>query len=160
MFMIQRKFMIHRKSWNIYIRVYRFTKGIRQGKLTNDLVKSYLKNRQQFVSISVYHKGPSWSPYVKDMLSSCPNMQLIHYADDTVSCFVKSRSETTKSLVTVQSIICKCPKTSYMIFGNHDLPPGYDFEINNESLSRSETAKFLGIQIDSKLNFKCQTEKV
>ena len=45
-----------------------------------------------------------------------------------------------------------------MIFRNHDLPPGYDFVANSQPLTRSETAKFLGIQIDSKLNVK--TEKV
>ena len=51
-------------------------------------------------------------------------------------------------------------KSSYMIFGNHDMPPGYDFVISSQPLSRSEIAKFLGIQIDSKLNFKSQTDKV
>ena len=155
--------------------------------VANDWIKSYLTNRQQFVSIEGSNspksdvclgvpQGSVLGPllflvYVNDMFSSCPNMQLIHYADDTTAfCSAKTTGEL---ITTVNSnlkllnlwlqsnrLSLNVQKSSYMIFGNHDLPPGYDFVINSQPLTRSETAKFLGIQIDSKLNFKCQTEKL
>ena len=152
---------------------------------TNEWFKSFLGNRMYSVSIdgclsSSYvsrlgvPQGAVLAPslfiiYVNDMFRACPNLDVIHYADDTTA-FVRG-----KNLIELQRVInlnleyidtwlmcnrltLNIQKSSYMIFGRNS--ESLNISIRNISLNSVETIKFLGVIFDKHLNFKLHYEKV
>ena len=54
----------------------------------------------------------------------------------------------------VNKLSLNLSKTSYMLFGNNSLSANIDIKINGVNIDRVRVAKFLGVLIDEKLNWK------
>ena len=57
-------------------------------------------------------------------------------------------------LVCCKQVSLNVSKTSYMLFGNNSLSTNIDITINGVNIYRVRVAKFLGVLIDEKLNWK------
>ena len=151
----------------------------------NDWFKSFLGNRMYFVSIDGYvsesyesrlgvPQGAVLAPslfiiYINDMFRACPNLDVIHYADDTTA-FARGKNLAELQQVINQNLnyidnwlICNrltlnIQKSSYMIFGGNN--DSLDISIRNISLCKVDNIKFLGVIFDKNLNFKLHYEKV
>jgi exonuclease III len=149
-----------------------------------ELIKSYLSDRAQAVtvknSISEYlpinHGVPQGSilgpwlfnAYVNDLSYYLRNNPPIQYADDTTmidedkdldSLFVKV--QITLNLFCDWSVVnylsLNTKKTKYMLFSkNTPIGPMIPLTIRTDQLEQVNVIKFLGVHIDSKLNFKNQ----
>ena len=149
--------------------------------------RSYLSLRKQYVSID-----DSFSPlsdvrlgvpqgsvlgpllflvYINDMYTSCPQLRLVHFADDTTA-FATNKCDTRLNQILnseLQSIVTwlRCnrlslniSKTSYMAFGPSSHNTDLGLSINGIMIDQVTQFKFLGIVIDSNLNFKHQIDVV
>jgi hypothetical protein len=155
--------------------------GIRGAAL--DLIKSYLSGRAQVVtvknsiseSLPINHGVPQGSilgpwlfnAYVNDLSYYLRNNPPIQYADDTTmmnedkdldSLFVKVQE--TLNLFCDWSVVnylsLNTNKTKYMLFTKSSpIGPMIPLLIRTDQLEQVSVIKFLGVQIDSKLNFKC-----
>ena len=98
-------------------------------------------------------------------MHKCTNLKLIHFTDDsTAFMFHKDITYLTSlvnsELIKIDEWICSnklslnANKTFYSLFSNKKpiLPP--DIFIRNTKIARSSCQKFLGVQLDEKLNFK------
>ena len=146
---------------------------------------SYLRDRNYYVNIgdaesSLYRlnigvpQGSCLGPllfnlYINDLYVSCPNLNLVHYADDTTAfisgsdpyILVNSLNVDLQSIhkwLQCNRLTLNVKKSAYMIFGNNNFVP--NLKIGNETVSKVDEAKFLGIIIDSKLTFKHHFENV
>ena len=151
--------------------------------IANDLFKSYLRSRKQFVTLDeIEHSNlfqiktgvPQRSTlgpllfllYINDLIN-CTSVTSILFADDTclsfsASCPTKLIDDINTKLNTVYywmkaNKLCINPQKSTVVL----IPSKPNLQINscgilynNEKISVCKSAKYLGVQIDSDLNFK------
>ena len=149
------------------------------GGVAHNWISSYLSNRSQFVcyneclsdllNISCgVPQGSILGPklfilYINDLFNVSRLVKYILSAHDTnLFCADKNINQLVTTVLTVLDKLCiwfavnklslNVLKTSYMLFGN--LNAQFDITINGISISRVRVAKFLGILIDEKLNWK------
>jgi len=149
---------------------------------------TYLKDRTQYVRIrgtdselrslsAGVPQGSVLGPllflvYINEMSNVCPDLKCIHYADDTT---VYVSDSDAQSLVTrVNSglanlggwlknnkLVLNVTKTNCMLISNNfssgDLPP---ISIDGRIIDIVECIKFLGVYIDSNLNFRRHVDVV
>ena len=154
---------------------------------TNDWFASYLSNRNQRVNVGEHFsefsnidigvpQGTVLAPllfliYINDMHNAVSEMQLIHFADDTTAVQTGSNlnnliNDVNIQLEKIDKWLCtnrlslNISKTTYMIMSNRITHVNSDIIIRNNIVSRSSSAKFLGIDIDDKLTFKPHTDNV
>ena len=145
------------------------------------LLKSYLSNRHQFVTVSGHKsqtkevsigvpQGSVLGPllfliYINDLPQSTKNMKSILFADDT-TLFTSHRDIHTLSknmsddLTMVKEwLIANCltlniNKTYYMLFTTRSVPDDIRVMNGEQTLERRLSGKFLGVTLDDKLTFK------
>ena len=151
--------------------------------IANDLLKSYLRSRKQFVTLDeIEHsdlfqiktgvpQGSTLGPllsllYINDLVN-CTSVTYILFADDTclsfsASCPTKLIDDINTKLNTVYywmkaNKLCINPQKSIALL----IPSKPNLQINssgilynNEKISVCKLAKYLGVQIDNDLNFK------
>lgn len=151
-----------------------------------DWIKSYLTNRKQFTSFKNENsylqtikcgvlKGSILGPllfiiYVNDITMVSSNSSLVMFADDTNIFFNDSDTQCLERTVCHElalyfdwfasnKLSLNISKTNYMVFNlpstqNHD----FKLTINNIPLKPASSVNFLGVYIDSKLNWNNHME--
>lgn len=149
--------------------------------------RSYLTNRSAYVSLGGVKServdltmgvpqgsvlGPVlFNLYINDMSKSCGPLNCIHYADDTTLYLSHSSAVVLSSLISdsLKSLECwlqanrlslNVNKTSYMVISNlcnDNFSPVF---MGNVELNRVLSCKFLGLTIDSNLNFKLHVDNI
>ena len=157
--------------------------------VANDWFRSYLKNRKQFVSISgcqsnitnVDYGVPQGSVlgpllfliYINDLHQAIKYAKTRHFADDT-NLLIKNNSlkQLKKHLnldlrslcnwLKANKISLNCSKTELLIFRHPNKQINYDLKIkiNGKRLIPSEFVKYLGILIDSHLNWSHHSDSL
>ena len=154
--------------------------------LPHKWLNSYLSNRVQYVSVGGVRSGllrmstgvpqgsilgPTlFNLYINDMSYSTTKLSFIHYADDTtlfrqfsnISIIDDINSGLTEF---DQWLICNklslnISKTFYMIFSNSISDFPNPPSIRGTSLSKADSVRFLGIMLDSKLNFSIHINNI
>ena len=142
-------------------------------------ISSYLSNLSQFVCYNEFHsdllniscgvpQGSILGPklfilYINDLCNISRLVKYILFADDTnLFCADKNINQLVTTVSTVLDKLCiwfavnklslNVSKTSYMLFGNSNAD--FDIATNGISINRVRVAKFLGVLIDEKLNWK------
>ena len=164
------------------------TKLYRYGFRSNafDLIASFLSNRTQSVliqnSISTplpiecgVPQGSVLGPllfllFIND-LPSISNFSSSLFADD--ACLFLCNSSPTNLEIQVNSELAKISnwfknnkltlnynKTFYMIFSTKKINYNFEIKIDNSVICEKQTVKYLGINIDAKLNWKCQIARL
>ena len=148
--------------------------------LANNWVCSYLENRRQYVCINDSNSecldvkcgvpqgsilGPAlFILYVNDMCNVSKSLKYILFADDTNLFYAgKDLDEVCKIIsrelnilhiwFQVNKLSLNVAKTNFMIFGNKRFEENYMISINGMNINRVYVTKFLGVHIDSKLNW-------
>jgi len=161
--------------------------GIRGTAL--NLFKSYLSNRSQFVSINgvssnkaiVKHGVPQGSVlgpllfliYINDLHTAIRYSVTHHFADDTNlinfnKSIVNLNNQMKKDLwylwfwLNANKISLNACKTEYVLFKSPTKSHGHDFKlkIGGEKIRPSNHIKYLGVLIDSNLNFRPQINDI
>ena len=153
------------------------------------LMKSYLKERSQYVSYGGFEserglvecgvpQGSVLGPlffllYVNDMVNVSDELELVLFADDT-NIFCKGRSHAElfskanrglhklSQWFRCNKLTLNLKKTEYVYFGGPGgriVPPG-GLSIGGESIKRVEGARFLGVWVDEGLRWTSHIEKV
>ena len=150
--------------------------------ISNNWFRSYLTNRQQYVTINGEDsnlrimkfgvpQGSVLGPllfliYINDLYLSIKHSTARHFADDTCL-LIKNKSlkrikkllnQDLKSLnawLKANKISLNASKTEILIFRHHNKPINYDLKIklDGKRLYPSKFVKYLGILIDSQLNW-------
>ena len=164
-----------------------FKLGIRG--VCHDWFRSYLEERQQYVSVSDCKSGKRsvktgvpqggiispllFSIYVNDMCKSSNKLCFTHFADDT-NVYVQGgnlqelESTLNEELARIDEWLCcnrlslNIDKTYYMIFSNGRISDGIDVKIRDIAIEKAEddVVKILGIMIDDKLNFNVHVKGI
>ena len=151
----------------------------------NTWLKSFLTGRKQFVSIGNSNseiretfmgvpQGSTLGPicfilYIADMKNCLAIMKAVHYADDSTLYLnidrnsdgtetINSELESLNKWLTTNKLLLNTNKTRYMIIHNRIEPPNLNLLIDNVSIARVTSHKFLGIFIDDKLKFDVHTQ--
>ena len=149
--------------------------------MAHNWIRNYLSNRSQFVCFDGFHsnllniscgvpQGSILGPklfilYVNDLCNISKLVKYILFADDTnLFCANKNINQLITTVSSVLDKMCtwfavnklslNVLKTSYMLFGNNTLSANIDITINGVNIDRVRVAKFLGVLIDEKLNWK------
>ena len=154
----------------------------------HDLIKSYLENRKHFVQVGTERSQASdlqygviqgsvlgplfFNIYINDIFTLNLKGKLQLYADDAVLLYTSINPAELQTcmqhdLCLINEWFCanflaiNTKKTHFMIFGQNanDLP-NIDIKLNHESINRTYTTKYLGLTIDSKLDWKPHIESV
>ena len=156
-----------------------YMQGVRGNSL--QWIRSYLSNRQQYVSINEstssvlpinigVPQGSILGPllfilYINDMCRCSNILSFIHFADDT-TVFIRGDNldslydTMNNELKKIDSWLCSnklslnISKTSFMVHSNKSKTTDKSLLIRNTNISLVHTAKFLGILIDDELKFK------
>ena len=157
--------------------------------LANNWFKSYLTNRQQFVSINGFNskkqimkfgvpQGSVLGPllfliYINDLHKAIKFSTVHHFADDTnllvtgknLAVIQKQVNHDLKSLCTwlrANKISLNASKTELIIFRDpkKKLSQDLKIKINGKRLTPSKFVKYLGIYIDCHLNWKTHQTKI
>ena len=143
-------------------------------------LKSYLENRQQFVTINgkdsskkaIQYGVPQGSIlgpllfviYINDIPEICKFAKFILYADDaniivTGNNMIEIREQVTElcnvllNWVDSNGLALNLKKTTYMIFSRRKLDSDFNLSIANTPILRKHEARFLGVIIDDKLTW-------
>ena len=148
--------------------------------IPNQLLRSYLSDRMQRVKIGdVYStwkevnigvpQGGIISPllfllYINDLSNVSHELNCILFADDTT--IYQADSKLDQLCTNISNNLCKISewceinrlsfnlsKTFAMIFNNYRYTPESKINLNNSEIAFESEGRFLGIYIDSKLNF-------
>ena len=150
-------------------------------------LKSYLSDRKQYVKLNTstsdllplvcgVPQGSVLGPilfilYVNDICNVSNILKLILFADDT-NLFISGRdlpslchiitNELTKMYkwFNVNKLSLNVSKTNFMVFSNKKVNQELNILINNMRIEQVENTKFLGVQIDNKLNWKAHIVKL
>ena len=149
--------------------------------LAKDWVCSYLESRRQYVCINDSNSdcldvkcgvpqgsilGPAlFILYVNDMCNVSKSLKSILFADDTNLFYAGKDLDEVCKIVSrelnilhiwfkVNKLSLNVAKTNFMIFGNKRFEENYMISINGMNINRVYVTKFLGVHIDSKLNWK------
>lgn len=152
--------------------------GIRGNAL--EWMKSYLQNREQYVSISGRNsikrqlsygvpQGSILGPllfiiYINDMPKVHKLAKFVLYADDAniiltgknieeIHQQVELLTKTLTDWVDCNGLKLNLKKTCFMIFSPHKTNIEYDLRMSNVNIERKSTARFLGVLINEKLNW-------
>ena len=146
-------------------------------------MRSYLYNRQQFVSFDDFNsdklniicgvpQGSILGPklfilFINDICNVSKNLKFIIFADDTnIFCSGKNINELLlmvnlelQKLCTwfsVNKLTLNISKTNFMLFTNHNVQSPSDIKIciKGQNIERVKVTKFLGVLIDEKLSWK------
>lgn len=146
------------------------------------LIKSYLSNRKQTVRIGTQNSKPEiidtgvpqgtilgplfFILYVNDLLTSMPEEAILSYADDTAVVAtgktwteVENKMNNYLNLISIwlrlNKLTLNIQKTVYITFGSYcdSVPKDFDIKINNESIERVLSTKYLGIIIDMNMKW-------
>ena len=157
--------------------------------VANDWIKSYLSNRKQFVQVNNIRsdlldilcgvpQGSILGPklfilYINDICNVSDLMRFILFADDTnifrsgcnLNVLANEISEELGKLqvwFNVNKLSLNIQKTNYMLFGrNMSLSSSeLSIQINGKDIEKVHCTKFLGVLIDSKLNWYDQINRV
>ena len=161
--------------------------GVR-GK-AHDLLKNYLTDRQQTVRLQNFMsdtreitvgvpQGTILGPllfilYVNDLLVNMPRGATLSYADDTAiiaagKTWSETQSETNKLLegvnkwLVLNKLSLNLNKTVFMTFGNYydSVPDIIEVKINDRTIKRVESNKYLGINLDYKVKWDLHIDSV
>ena len=148
--------------------------------LAKDWVCSYLESRRQYVCINDSNSdcldvkcgvpqgsilGPAlFILYVNDMCNVSKSLKSILFADDTNLFYAGKDLDEVCKIVSrelnilhiwfqVNKLSLNVAKTNFMIFGNKRFEENYMISINGMNINRVYVTKFLGVHIDSKLNW-------
>ena len=148
---------------------------------------SYLSGRSQYVCISdvessIEHisvgvpQGSTLGPllfllYINDMHRCSKLLKLIHFADDTTAFHREPDVDLIKrdiegELVSVAQWLManrlsfNVNKSTCMVTSNRDVPDNFVIYCDGLKLKRVEKAKFLGVLVDEKINFKSHISKL
>ena len=149
--------------------------------LAYEWMKSYLTNREQFVSVGGKDsdtstleygvpQGSILGPllfiiYINDIPNLFKNAQFILYADDanifiTGSNILDIKQQVTKlgdelvKWVNCNGLALNLKKTNYIIFSRSKLDGDLSLTINNETIARKKEARFLGVIVDENLTWE------
>lgn len=155
--------------------------------ISNDLIKSFLSNRMQYVKYDTalskqshigigVPQGSCLGPllynlYVNDIHSNFLNCHLVMYADDTVFTACDNNSAALEQFMndTLKQIFQWClknklvintDKTEWMLFSNKKLLHPLELKINNSILDQTDSFKYLGFTMDSRCTFRHHIEIV
>ena len=148
--------------------------------LAKDWVCSYLESRRQYVCINESNSdcldvkcgvpdgsilGPAlFILYVNDMCNVSKSFKSIIFADDTNLFYAGMDIDEVCKIVSrelnilhiwfqVNKLSLNVAKTNFMIFGNKRFEENYIISINGMNINRVYVTTFLGVHIDSKLNW-------
>ena len=102
--------------------------------------------------------------YVNDMCNVSKSLKSILFADDTNLCYAGKDLKEVCELVSrelnilhmwfqVNKLSLNVAKTNFMIIGNKRYEENYMVSINGMNINRVYVTKFIGVHIDSKLNW-------
>ena len=158
--------------------------------LANDWLKSYLSDRHQRVAFNNILSNPAnitcgvpqgsilgpllFLLYINDLPLCSKTPNFILFADDTNILFSHSDPKVLESLINTElkiisnwfklnKLSLNIKKTNYMIFKNkHSNKPNINIDINIDEtpILQVDTAKFLGLLIDSNLSWNSHTQHV
>ena len=157
--------------------------------VANKLIKSYLRDRTQYVQYGGYEsergvvecgvpQGSVLGPlffllYVNDMVASCKELELVLFAEAT-NIFAKGKTpvelfskvnEGLRSLCkwfSFNKLTLNFKKTEYVYFGGTGgrvVPPG-GLQIGTEQVRRVEGVRFLGVWVDEGITWNGHIDKV
>ena len=149
----------------------------------NKLLKSYLSNRKQYVSINGQDsdvkdvtcgvpQGSSLGPllfllYINDLRMCLSETSCGHFADDTFILFHSKKPKTIETIVNTElkevvkwlrlnKLSLNAAKTELIFFHSHNHPLNYDnisIKMNGYKLTPVDFIKYLGMYIDKFLNW-------
>ena len=149
--------------------------------MANNWLESYLDSRKQFVSLNGCNsdllnvkcgvpQGSILGPklfilYINDICNVTKILNFILFADDTnIFCSGKDLKSLCKTVskeldklnvwFAVNKLSLNVSKTNFILFGNRKYNEDIDITINNVKIDRVYVTKFLGVLIDSNLNWK------
>jgi len=154
-----------------------------------DWAKSYLTNRQQFVTVNEMNSdkrriecgvpqgsvlGPKFFLiYINDISHISDLLKFILFADDTtILCSQDNINDLIKTANTELNKLChwfsanklslNLTKTNYMLFSTKHLAINNEHTISmcNTDIARVDACKFLGVYIDDKLNWTKQSSQI
>ena len=148
--------------------------------------QSYLSSRLQYVeiqgvkstlkpSVCGVPQGSVLGPllfliYINDMHLCCKHLKVINFADDSTAYLTRDNArsaipvvnydlEKLDEWVCANKLSLNTSKTAYTVFTNQSLSDMPDVIIRNTEIAACQKQKFLGIILDSKLNFKEHIDK-
>ena len=149
--------------------------------MANSWLESYLDSRKQFVSLNDCNsdllnvkcgvpQGSILGPklfilYINDICNVTKTLNFILFADDTnIFCSDKDLKYLCETVsieldkinlwFAVNKLSLNLSKTNFILFGNRKHNEDIDITINNVKIDRVYVTKFLGVLIDSNLNWK------
>ena len=144
-------------------------------------IMSFLKDRQYFVNANGINsdietlnigvpQGSTLGPllfliYINDMKNSSILLKFLQFADDTTLLFsckdfnhlklvLESESEKVIDWLSANKLIINLKKTCSMLFSFKRGNPSLELNVKNVLLENKNEVKFLGVNIDNKLNWK------
>jgi len=156
--------------------------------LANDLIKSYLTCRQQYVELENLPsdrkdiscgvpQGSILGPllfliYINDMHTCSKILKFFLFADDTT--LLLSSEDIDSLIITINTELANLAdwlalnklslnvsKTNYIVFsGQHIEPSKLVISLNGNTITRVNCTKFLGVEIDDQLSWKKHTASI
>jgi hypothetical protein len=148
---------------------------------TLDWIKSYLHNRQQFVSFDGHNssycsitcgvpQGSVLGPllfilYINDIANVSELLFLLLFADDTSALIsgpdihvlqnvINSELKSLLQWLNCNKLSLNVDKSKFIIFTTKKIDHNINIILNGQSLERIQSTKFLGVYIDEKLSWK------
>ena len=150
--------------------------------------ENYLSSRKQYVSFNSAKstaatitcgvpQGSILGPllfliYINDMSHVAKNSFMLLFADDSnlfftgkdmndLVCKVNAELQSIMTWLQVNRLSLNIKKTHYIVFcGKKNFDGNLDIKINNTMIDRVFSTKFLGVQIDQHLNWKCHIDYI